>query len=209
MVYLANNADTISDEAEVVYLTNITSAVDSEGNNVEKIYVLKDGVEKTFTTRYKNGLSLLEGLDISIGDGVRYRLNDKNEITLIEKAFDVSQNAVYYAGTRAAKKYTFDTRSEYYTGLFLGYGVVRKKAGKVINVEIDGYNDDKNFSIPLHTNFKLDNAKIYIYDSSKPSNRCLSVGTIDDIVDSEHSSRPTRLFIYNSYGMAKSVLVMK
>lgn len=184
-VIIVTNSVAKADEASsAAVIDKITTARNDNDEVIHKLYAFVDGESKTFVTVDDTILKNSEGKLLSQGDVIQYRANSKGEIDAITLLFESSKSETEFKTEHSDDHVTL-------------YGKITKKFSDSVNVSINDGSAE---------NYSFENAKIYVYDSSRSSKK-LKAGDSSDLQSYENDGG--RVFVRIYKDEVKEILVVK
>lgn len=191
---------TIKEDSKIAVVHKIVETLNEDDEVRDAMTCLYNGEIVTLT---ESDGGIISGQNLKKGDICALEVNNRQEITCVEKRFYSS------ARPSGASDYVLSpdhpqTLNGAYNGKFSGYGTVAlKKHGKIL-VEFD---TDTPYSSLMFDCEKEDKALIYVYDSYENEIR---MGTSDDIVDAKTagSTRASKIFFrIDNYDVCEIVVI--
>lgn len=217
-------SETLNASTGIAMVEKFSKVINSEGNSVDKAYLLKDkkeiqvqGMENTnlqWTTRDpddpKNPESgKMANTQIGKGDVVRYTTLD-GEVPYLQLLFhnpdnpndlkDPAKLHTLYKPGKNPSVWPSSSDMQYKVGI----GRVLKRDGNVIKFEYISF-DSTSTTVEYYI---IGNANIQVYDSSKPDGNEIRVGDINDIRDVEsYGDNASIIFLHSRYTEPKSLMI--
>ena len=173
------------EETSIAVVDRVSSATNSEGDSVQKLYALQDGKEITLTTAKAGILKKDGGKNLEAGDIIQFKTNGAGEIDSITVLFDIND-----ASTEKTTKHSDNMTTM--------YGKVVKKFSNSFNLSVN------NGAVQ---NFEIGDAKVYVVEEVKSSKE-VSVGSASDIQKFDDSN-PERVFVRIYKDVVKEIVVIK
>ena len=168
-VVVTSSENKASEESSVVVVDRLSSTKDEDGNTVVKLYGFQNGEKVSFVSDndiFVKGPSKLES-----GDIIQIKADSKGNAKAITLLFD---------SDKSENEFT----TEMSENLTIEYGKVTKKFSNSFNLQVNDGSEN---------NYSAGNAKIYIVDNSKSSNK-ITIGDASDIQKYDESN-PERVFV--------------
>ena len=209
IVRIGSDVSKLGYSSEVYVVSRFTTAINSDGTPVQKLYVYKDGKEMGYegeegvdctiatldpATVYQPGVRTLAPNEshrkINTGDVIRFSLNAKGRIAEIQLFFSAESSSYYPANP-------LDGNNGQFT---LGYGVIDRIEKSTIKYKRAGSENDFEYYTGA------DKFKIYVYNAKENSAKKLRVGDLTDIVTTQMNN-PSTVVYYTKYGQPNTLVV--
>lgn len=189
VIIVKNSASQVNSEASIAVVEKISTTQNENNESVHKLYALQDG-EKVQLLAKDDATLVKKGKTLETGDIIQYSTNSKGEIdkiTLLLDSADRNNDEV-----NVYKEYTG-------TDMETVIGKVTKKFASSINVSANNMSE---------TNYSIKDAKVYLYDYSKPS------GSQVRVVDSSYITKydeadPQKVFVRIYKGTVTEVVIVQ
>lgn len=199
VVYTKSTGGLFDHTSVPVMVDKVVTAVNSQGEVVDKIYVYNDGVLTSYFGKAGVDLNLtnrtVNGAQISVtnveqGDIVRLGFTAQNEIGGVQLVYDCSATNGYY---HSANPYSLSTSYK------ICFGTVTKTDGDIIEVYFD-HNSSYEY-------YNISNTKVVSYYNEN-GKRGIRTGTEDTFIIKDQQQFATdvsKVFIFSSSGVPKCI----
>lgn len=133
VIVVTGSSVSVSDTAPIAVVKSVSSAVNSNDEQIEKLTVLVNGEEKSFFTK-DEGILVKNGAQLTAGDIIQYKTNSNSEIVGVRVLMDINTK-----NTELAADISDD--------LSVVYGRVTKNFGSSVNIET-GTDGNVNYRLP-------------------------------------------------------------
>ena len=188
VVIVKNSAGVVNADSSIAIVNRVVEATNEDGDEVHKLYALKDGKEIVITAKDTDTLIKENGV-LKTGDIIQYQTNSKGEIDKISLLFN--------SNDRTNNEVEIMTEVEG-TEMVTIIGTVTKKFANSMNIKANNMPE---------TNLDISGAKVYVYDASKPERSQVKV------VDSSYitkfdEAQPEKVFVRMYKGVVTEVVVI-
>lgn len=202
-----DSATSISSGAPVAFVEKVTKSISEDGQNLYKVYLYDNGVLRNYFVKSNVLINSQDIADVlKEGDGVRYSLDPKSQITNLVKVFDVNSRQICKSGNTTTD--SFDGGVNFYDKYMELFGYVYLKTNNVIQIKVNGFKNSMSTDSDL-INYRFNGTEIYVYDTNMPEGRRLSLGSSNDIIDYCHSNSYSRVFVNATDAIPNSILIIK
>lgn len=188
VVIVKNSAGVVNADSSIAIVNRVVEATNEDGDEVHKLYALKDGKEITITAKDTDTLVKESGV-LKTGDIIQYQTNSKGEIDKITLLFD--------SNDRTNNEVEIMTEVEG-TEMVTIIGTVTKKFANSMNIKANNMPE---------TNLDISGAKVYVYDASKPERAQVKVADSSYITKFDEA-QPEKVFVRMYKGVVTEVVVI-
>lgn len=184
-VIIVTNSEAKADESSAIaVIDRITTVRNENDETVHKVYAYSEGKEIALTSEDDKTFVKEGGSLVAQGDIIQYRTNASGEVDAITVLFN------------AADK-TTEFKNKLSDNLTTVYGKITKKFSDSVNVQVAGGTTE---------NYSVENATIYVYDSTRSKTK-VSVGDTSDL--SVYENNNSRVFLRVFKDEVKEIVVVK
>lgn len=184
----------------IAVVDKVTHAIDSEGNEVWKIYAVKEGASNVYTAEdrvYNHGT---DADPIEKGDIIRMKSNDRNEVSALERTFDSETRKIqegiigeYSSDVVLPHLYPSDGRSVMF---YLAYGKTLRFKNNILQVQLnDSEGTIKNYYYM---------GRLVVVDKEG-----VRIGSATDLVIDESGTVSSQILIEMRYSRIRTIVVYK
>lgn len=188
VVIVKNSTGVVNADSSIAVVNRVAASTNSDGDEVHKLYAFQDGKEIVINAKDTDTL-VKEGSTLQTGDIIQYQKNSKGEIDKITLLFD--------RNNRASNEVEVMTEVEG-TEMVTIIGTVTKKFANSMNIVANNMPE---------TNLDISQAKVYVYDASKPERSQVKVADSSFITKFDEA-QPEKVFVRMYKGVVTEVVVI-
>lgn len=198
VVLIRADDQAISDTNTLGLVSKMYEGVSADGDVKNMLSVYNDGILKELAVADED---IFQNADIENGDVIRFALNSKGEINILEKTYDHSEDVMINSESHNNRLYNSKFKL-IQAGLY-------NKSGKVLVVApLDKIGSDIKDDYTKYTLVSMSN--IYIYDSNARNGYNASIGSESDLVDYLHAGADfSKLIIRSEYAQPRDIIIYK
>lgn len=188
VVIVKNSTGVVNADSSIAVVNRVAASTNSDGDEVHKLYAFQDGKEIVINAKDTDTL-VKEGSTLQTGDIIQYQKNSKGEIDKITLLFD--------RNNRASNEVEVMTEVEG-TEMVTIIGTVTKKFANSMNIVANNMPE---------TNLDISQAKVYVYDASKPERSQVKVADSSFITKFDEA-QPEKVFVRMYKGVVTEIVVI-
>ena len=188
VVIVKNSTGVVNADSSIAVVKKVAETENSDGDAVHKLYAFQDGKEITINAKDTDTL-VKSGSVLQAGDIIQFQKNSKGEIDKISLLFD--------SNNRKNEEIEVMTEVEG-TEMVTIIGTVTKKFANSMNITASNMPE---------TNLDISEAKVYVYDASKPERSQVKVADTSYITKFDEA-QPEKVFVRMYKGVVTEIVVI-
>ncbi|MBQ4629435.1 MAG: S-layer homology domain-containing protein [Clostridia bacterium] len=173
VIIVTNSVAKVDEASPIAVIKSITTVKNDDGDTVHKIYALSENKEIVLTSKDEKTFVKENGSLLKEGDVIQFRTAVSGEVDTMSVLFDISEKDSEFKKDISGDLTTI-------------YGRITKKFADSVNVQV---------SDSRHENFDIENASVFVYDSSVKKNK-VSIGDKSDLQTYENDGGKVFMKIY-------------
>ena len=172
----------------IAIVEKVTATKNSDGDKVDKLYVVTEGEKVEITTVDSTTLEKAPGVKVQAGDIIQFAKNAKGELESFTLLFDTNSKT-----TEFTKEYGNDGE------MSVVYGKVTKKFADSVNVSVNGKSS---------INYLTKDAVVYKVNTAKTTNK-ITVTDAGEISKWEDNANEVRVFLRIYEDTVKEIVIVE